>query len=144
MASLNRCAFIGNLGKDPETRYLSSGDAVTNFSIACTETWKDKATQERKEKTEWVSIAMFGKLAEIAEQYLTKGSSVYVEGSLQTRKWQDKEGKDRYSTEIKADKMVMLGGKSESGGERQQSRPSPKPAKPEVDGDMNDDLDIPF
>src|SRR3972149_5791681 len=103
MASLNRCTFIGNLGADPETRYMPSGEAVTNIRIACSEKWKDKASGEMKEHTEWVRISFFGRLAEVAGEYLKKGSQVYVEGQMRTRKWQDKEGQDRYSTEIRAD-----------------------------------------
>ena len=108
MASVNKVIIVGNLGRDPETRYLPSGEAVTNISIATTDTWKDKASGEKKEATEWHRVAFFGRLAEIAGEYLKKGSQVYVEGSLRTRKWQDKEGKDRYTTEIRADVMQML------------------------------------
>lgn len=110
MASLNKVLLIGNLGKDPEMRAMPNGDAVATFSIATTETWKDKQGQ-KQEKTEWHNITMFRGLAEIAGKYLKKGSSVYVEGRLQTRKWQDKTGADRYTTEIVADQMQMLGGK---------------------------------
>src|SRR3990167_7518838 len=113
MASLNRCEFIGHTGKDPETRYMPSGEAVANFSIACTESWKDKASGEKKEATEWVNCVAFGKLAEIVQTYLKKGSQVYVSGSMKTRKWQNKDGQDRYTTEIKLDKMLMLGSKPE-------------------------------
>ena len=115
MASVNKVILIGNLGKDPETRYLPSGEAVTSFSIATSETWKDKTSGEKKETTEWHRISAFGKLAEICGEYLRKGSPVYIEGSLRTRKWQDKEGQDRYTTEIRADQMRMLG--SRGGGE---------------------------
>lgn len=108
MASVNKVILIGNLGKDPETRYLPSGDAVTNISVATTDTWKDKSG-EKQEHTEWHRVAFFGKLAEIAGEYLKKGSPVYVEGRIRTRKWQDKEGQDRYSTEIVADRMQLLG-----------------------------------
>src|SRR5487761_2717373 len=114
MASVNKAILVGNLGKDPEVRYLPEGGAVCNFSIATTETWKDKAG-EKQEKTEWHRISMFGKLAEIAGEYLKKGSSVYVEGRIQTRKWQDKDGADKYTTEIVADRMQMLGGRSGGG-----------------------------
>jgi len=100
MASVNKVILIGNLGKDPETRYLPSGEAVTSFSIATSETWKDKTSGEKKEATEWHRISAFGKLAEICGEYLRKGSQVYIEGALRTRKWQDKEGQDRYTTEI--------------------------------------------
>ena len=114
MASVNKVILIGNLGADPETRYLPSGDAVTNIRIATSEKWKDKGG-EQQEHTEWHRIAFFGKLAEIAGEYLKKGSQVYVEGRLETRKWQDKEGKDRYTTEIIADRMQMLGSRSGQG-----------------------------
>lgn len=108
MASVNKVILIGNLGADPEVRYLPSGDAVTNIRLATSETWKDK-NGEKQERTEWHRVAFFGKLAEIAGEYLKKGSQVYVEGSLRTRKWQDKEGQDRYTTEIVAERMQMLG-----------------------------------
>ena len=108
MASVNKVILIGNLGADPETRSLPSGDAVTNIRIATTETWKDKGG-EKQEHTEWHRIAFFGKQAEIAGEYLKKGSPVYVEGRIRTRKWQDKDGQDRYSTEIVADRMQLLG-----------------------------------
>ena len=108
MASVNKVILIGNLGKDPEVRYLPSGDAVTNISVATTDTWKDKSG-EKQEHTEWHRIAFFGKTAEIAGEYLKKGSPVYVEGRIRTRKWQDKEGQERYSTEIVGDRMQLLG-----------------------------------
>lgn len=118
MASLNKVILIGNLGRDPETRFMPSGGAVCNFSIATTESWKDKQSGQKQEKTEWHNIVMFGRLAEIAQQYLKKGSQVYVEGRLQTRKWQDKAtGADRYTTEIVADEMKMLGGRGQGGGQ---------------------------
>ena len=113
---VNKVILVGTLGKDPETRYMPSGSAVTNLRIATNEQWKDKQTGEQQERTEWHSIAMFGRLAEIAAEYLRKGSQVYVEGKLRTRKWQDKEGKDRYTTEIVADEMQMLGGKGGGSG----------------------------
>jgi single-strand DNA-binding protein len=115
MASVNKVILIGNLGRDPETRYMPDGGAVTNISIATTETWKDKAG-EKQEKTEWHRVAFFNKLAEIAGEYLKKGSQVYVEGRLQTRKWQDKDGADKYMTEIVADRMQMLGSRAGMGG----------------------------
>lgn len=115
MASVNKAIIIGNLGKDPEMRYMPSGDAICNFSLATTDSWKDK-NGEKQEKTEWHRIAMFGKLAEIAGEYLKKGSQVYVEGRIQTRKWTNKDGQDQYTTEIVADKMQMLGGRSGGGG----------------------------
>lgn len=114
MASVNKVILIGNLGKDPEMRYMPSGDAIANFSIATTDTWKDKSG-EKQEKTEWHRISMFGRQAEIAGEYLKKGSPVYIEGRLQTRKWQNKEGLDQYTTEIVADRMQMLGGRSGGG-----------------------------
>ena len=115
MASVNKVILIGNLGADPETRYLPSGDAVTNIRVATTEKWRDKGG-EQQEHTEWHRIAFFGKLAEIAGEYLKKGSPVYVEGRIRTRKWQDKEGQDRYSTEIVADRMQLLGSRGGGGG----------------------------
>ena len=110
MASVNKVILIGNLGKDPETRYLTNGDAVTNLTIATTETWKDK-NGEKQEKTEWHRVTLYRRLAEIAEEYLAKGRSVYIEGRLETRKWTDKAGVERYSTDIIASDMKMLGGK---------------------------------
>ena len=108
---VNKVILVGNLGKDPETRYMPSGSAVTNLTLATSESWKDKQTGEQQDRTEWHKIAMFGRLAEIAAEYLRKGSQIYIEGKLRTRKWQDKEGKDRWTTEIVADEMQMLGGK---------------------------------
>ncbi len=114
MASVNKVILIGNLGRDPEVRYMPSGDAIANLSVATTETWKDKAG-ERQEATEWHRVVFFGKQAEICGQYLKKGSQIYVEGSLRTRKWQDKDGQDRYTTEIRGDRMQMLGGRAGGG-----------------------------
>ncbi len=116
MASVNKVIIVGNLGRDPETRYMTSGDAVTNIAVATTESWKDKNTGEKKELTEWHRITFYRKLAEIAGQYLKKGSQVYVEGRLQTRKWTDKDGVEKYTTEIIADTMQMLGGRQGMGG----------------------------
>ena len=113
MASVNKVIVLGNLGKDPEVRHLPNGDAVCNFSLATTESWKDK-DGNKQDKTEWHNIVIFRKLAEIAGEYLKKGRPVYIEGRLQTRKWQDKEGKDRYTTEIVADQMQMLGSRDEA------------------------------
>ncbi len=126
MASVNKVIIVGNLGRDPETRYLPSGEAVTTINVATTDTWKDKTSGEKKEATEWHRISFFGRLAEIAGEYLKKGSQVYIEGQLRTRKYQDKEtGKDRYSTEIRADRMQMLGTRE---GERVPAQaPSNKP-----------------
>lgn len=116
MASVNKVILVGNLGRDPEIRYLPSGDAVANFSIATTDKWKDKTSGEMKEATEWHRISMFGRNAEVAGEYLKKGSQVYIEGKLQTRKWTDKEGHERTTTEVKADTMQMLGGRPGTGG----------------------------
>lgn len=127
MASVNKVIVVGNLGADPETRYLPSGEAVTNIRVATTDRWKDKASGEMKEATEWHRIAFFGRLAEIAGEYLKKGSQVYVEGSLRTRKWQDKDGNDRYSTEIRGDVMQMLGSRAGSGEPRASSGASEAP-----------------
>jgi len=157
MASVNKVILIGNLGRDPETRYMPDGGAITNISVATTETWKDKQG-EKQEKTEWHRVAFFGKLAEIAGEYLKKGSQVYVEGRLQTRKWQDKEGVDKYTTEVVADRMQMLGSRSgmggadrggaERGAEREAGGEKPAGAKsaPAKAGGKFDDFedDIPF
>jgi len=113
---VNKVILIGNLGKDPEVRYFPSGDAVANATLATTENWKDKQTGEPREATEWHNLTFPGKLGEIAGKYLRKGSKVYVEGSLRTRKWQDKEGRDRYTTEIRVGDMQMLDGKPGGGG----------------------------
>jgi single-strand DNA-binding protein len=113
---INKVILVGNVGGDPETRYMPSGSAVTNLTIATNETWKDKQTGEKKERTEWHRVAMFNRLAEIAAEYLRKGSQVYIEGKIRTRKWQDKEGQDRFTTEIIADEMQMLGGRGGAGG----------------------------
>src|SRR6195256_6443995 len=115
MASVNKVIIVGNLGADPETRYTPGGDAVTNIRVATTDKWKDKTSGEMKEATEWHRIPLFGRLAEVAGEYLKKGSQVYVEGSLRTRKWQDKDGQDRYSTDIRGDVMQMLGSRSGMG-----------------------------
>lgn len=121
MASVNKVILVGNLGKDPEVRYMTNGDAVANVTIATSDSWKDKATGEKKESTEWHRVVFYRKLAEIVSQYLKKGSQVYIEGRIRTRKWQDKEGQERYTTEIEAEEMKMLGSRqnaaSSSGGE---------------------------
>src|SRR3954468_20376364 len=119
MASVNKVIIVGNLGADPETRYTPGGEAITNIRVATTDKWKDKASGEMKEATEWHRIAFFGRLAEVAGEYLKKGSQVYVEGSLRTRKWQDKEGQDRYSTDIRGDVMQMLGRREGGGAPRE-------------------------
>ena len=157
MASVNKVILVGNLGRDPETRYMPDGGAVTNVSIATTETWKDKSSGEKQEKTEWHRVAFFGKLAEIAGEYLKKGSQVYVEGRLQTRKWQDKDGQDKYTTEIIADRMQMLGSRQGMGGGERAAAPAAaersgapgaagKPAASKGTGGKFDDFedDIPF
>ncbi|HNO64268.1 MAG TPA: single-stranded DNA-binding protein [Thauera aminoaromatica] len=167
MASVNKVILIGNLGADPESRFAPSGDAICNIRLATTETWRDKNTGERREATEWHRVAFFGKLAEIAGQYLRKGSQVYIEGSLRTRKWQDQSGQDRYTTEIRADEMKMLGRREggdapvrggEGGGwdagaqsapARQPAAPAqraqPQSAPPQQSGGFGDfDDDIPF
>lgn len=118
MASVNRVILIGNLGKDPETRYTTGGEAVTNVSLATTDKWKDKSG-EKQERTEWHRLSFFGKLAEVVGEYLKKGAQIYVEGKLQTRKWQDKHGEDKYTTEIVCDRMQMLGSKPKDGQERE-------------------------
>lgn len=164
MASVNKVILIGNLGKDPEVRYMPSGKAVANVAIATSDSWKDKNTGEKQERTEWHNVVFYSPLAEIVGQYLRKGSSVFVEGRLQTRKWQDKTGQDRYTTEIVANEMKMLGGRGGSGGSapfsgpeggepetgpapRPQGAPgaarSPAPSAPPA-GDNGFDDDIPF
>jgi single-strand DNA-binding protein len=117
MASVNKVILVGNLGRDPETRYNPEGGAITNVSVATTDTWKDKASGEKQERTEWHRVVFFSRLAEIAGEYLKKGSQVYIEGSLRTRKWTDKEGAEKYTTEIVADRMQMLGSRSGQGGD---------------------------
>ena len=146
---INKVIIVGNLGGDPETRYMPSGSAVTNLTVATNESWKDKATGEQKDRTEWHKVAMFNRLAEVAAEYLRKGSQVYIEGKLRTRKWQDKSGQDRWTTEIVADEMQMLGGRGGSGGgggsapmnSPSDSAPSSAPPQPGPD-DFDDD--IPF
>ena len=119
---INKVILVGNLGADPETKYGPSGDAITNLRIATSEIWTDKNTGQKQERTEWHRVVVFKKLAEIAAEYLRKGSQVYIEGSLRTRKWQDKEGQDRYTTEIRADEMKMLGSRQGMGGSDAPSR----------------------
>lgn len=154
---INKVILVGNLGKDPEIRYVASGGAVANLNIATSESWKDKTTGEKQERTEWHRVVFFGKLAEIANEYLKKGAQIYVEGRLQTRKWQDKSGQDRYTTEIIGSELQMLGGRGASGsadgppdmsyepsgpsGGRQESG-SPPPSSSKGGDDFDDD--IPF
>jgi single-strand DNA-binding protein len=150
---INKVILIGNLGADPETRSMPSGGSVSNIRIATSESWKDKQSGEQKERTEWHTVVMFGRLGEIAAEYLRKGSQVYIEGSLRTRKWQDKEGKDRYTTEIVANEMQMMGGRGGGSGgaapaERGEARErsyTPEPAATASGpgpGDFDDD--VPF
>jgi single-strand DNA-binding protein len=131
---VNKVIIVGNLGNDPDTRYMPSGGAVTNLSVATNESWKDKQTGEQKDRTEWHRVAMFGRLAEIAAEYLRKGSQVYIEGRLRTRKWQDQSGNDRYTTEIIADEMQMLGGRSGAGAPAMSDMGGPPPAPPPQGG----------
>ena len=147
---INKVIIVGNLGQDPETRYMPSGAAVTNFTVATNESWKDKQTGEQKDRTEWHRVAMFNRLAEIAAEYLRKGSQVYIESKLRTRKWQGQDGNDRYTTEIIADEMQMLGSRGDSGGgsfggSRGGNKPSQgsSSAPPQPGPDDFDD-DIPF
>lgn len=155
---INKVILIGNLGKDPETRYLPSGGAVTNITLATSETWKDKQSGQSQERTEWHRVVFFNRLAEIAAEYLKKGSKVYIEGSLRTRKWQGQDGQDRYTTEIIASEMQMLDGRGSAGGyddtpPMQQSSPSqgkPQGSASSSNNNMPDpgfdsfDDDIPF
>lgn len=143
---INKVILIGNLGNDPDVRYTQGGAAVANISLATTDSWKDRESGEQQERTEWHRIVFFGRLAEIVSEYLRKGSQVYVEGRLQTRKWQDKDGNDRYTTEIVANEMQMLGSRGGAGGSDQPAPPSDRPqspGSPKSDGDFVDD-DIPF
>ncbi len=150
---INKVILVGNLGADPETRYTASGAAITSIRIATSESWRDKQTGEQQERTEWHSITFFGRLAEIAGEYLRKGSQVYVEGRLQTDKWQDKDGNDRYTTKVIANEMQMLGGRGEgSGGQasndgfrsnRGGNRPQGQQGNAAPDEGFADD-DIPF
>jgi single-strand DNA-binding protein len=145
---VNKVILVGNLGKDPEIRYMPNGNAVANLTLATTESWKDKQTGDQQEKTEWHRIVMFRRLAEIAGEYLKKGSQVYIEGKLQTRKWQDNSGNDRYTTEIVANEMQMLGGRGGgSAGFPADSAPAPAaqaPAAAAAGGPGEFDDDIPF
>ncbi len=155
MASVNKVILLGNLGRDPETRYTTGGDPVTNLRIATSEQWKDKSG-EKQERTEWHTVVLFGRQAEVAGEYLKKGRSVYIEGRLQTRKWQDKDGQDRYSTEIVADRMQLIGSAREAGGGDVElgSAPSrggaaasagaPKAGRPKKGATDELDDDIPF
>ena len=141
MASLNRFEGIGNLGKDPEIRYTNDGQAIANFSIACSESWKDKQTGEKKERTEWVNIVSFGKLAEIIGEYLHKGSKVFVSGKMKTDKY-EKDGQVKYSTKIVANEMIMLDSKPSQSPTQNDQANTPKQPEPAVQNDFDDD--IPF
>ena len=144
---VNKVILVGNCGKDPETKYMPSGGGVTKISVATSESWKDKQSGETKDRTEWHNVVFFGRLAEIAGEYLRKGSQVYIEGSLRTNKWQDKSGNDRYTTEIVASEMQMLGSRSGGGDSyapaQSQSASKPAPAAAAMVEDGFDD-DIPF
>lgn len=151
MASVNKVILVGNLGADPESRFMTNGDAVVNINIATTDSWKDKQTGEKREATEWHRVVFYRKLAEIAGQYLKKGSQVYVEGALKTRKWQDKEGVDRYTTEIVANEMKMLGSRQGMGAptDERQSRGgeqggASRPSAPAANNFNEFEDDIPF
>lgn len=150
MASVNKVILVGNLGADPEMRYMNNGDAVCNIKVATSDSWKDKQTGDKKEATEWHRVVFFRQLAEIAGKYLKKGSSVYVEGKLTTRKWQDKEGNDRYTTEITGNEMKMLGGRQDGDGEsaprQQESRTAQSASSAAKKKPMFEDMDddIPF
>ena len=142
---INKVILVGNLGNDPETRYTQAGAAITNVSVATSETWKDKQTGQPQERTEWHRVVFFNRLAEIAGEYLRKGSQVYVEGSLRTNKWQDKSGNDRYTTEIVASEMQMLGGRPSGDSYAPAQAPAasrPEPAAALVEDSFDDD--IPF
>ena len=139
---INKVIVVGNLGADPDARYMPNGNAVTNISVATTASWKDKESGERQEKTEWHRVVFFGRLAEIASEYLKKGSQVYVEGRIQTRKWEDKEGNDRWTTEIVANEMQMLGERISSSS-NSDNFSAPKNSGSEFASDDFDD-DIPF
>ena len=146
MRGVNKVILLGTLGRDPEMKYTADGKAIANLSVATSESWTDKASGEKTEKTEWHKVVLFGKVAEIAGSYLKKGSQCYLEGKLQTRKWQDKEGSDRYSTEIVADELQLLGGKgaaAEPSGEAQPAKTAaPKPAAQPEPRSFDDD--VPF
>jgi single stranded DNA-binding protein (ssb) len=152
MASVNKVIIVGNLGRDPELKYMQNGDAVCNMSVATTSSWKDKSTGEKKEDTEWHRVVLYRRLAEVAGEYLRKGRSVYIEGRLKTRKWQDKDGIERYTTEIIGEQLQMLGGSSgsEDGGQRQAApaarQQQAAPARAIDSGTLStvDDDDIPF
>lgn len=139
---VNKVIVVGNLGNDPETRFMPSGSAVTNITVATSESWKDKQTGQMQERTEWHRVAFFNKLAELAGEYLKKGSKVYIEGSLRTRKWQGQDGQDRYTTEIVASEMQMLDSRGDGSAERKPSNAQPQNPPPGPSDEFSDD--IPF
>jgi len=141
---VNKVILVGNLGQKPEMRYTATQTAVANLSIATTESWKDKESGENRDKTEWHRVVFFGSLAEIAEKYLDKGSSIYVEGKIQTRKWQDKDGNDRYTTEVLGNQLTMLGSRSSSDSSNQTDNSSNTPFPDDDSGEGLSDDDIPF
>lgn len=141
MAGVNKVILVGNLGKDPEVRYLEGGTAVANFTIATSEYYTDKSTNEKKTITEWHNVVLWRGLAELAEKYLKKGNQVYIEGKLRTRKWQDKDGSDRYTTEVVGDSMQMLGKKEDNSSVQQQNQTTPTP---EIDKQDSETDDLPF
>ncbi len=141
---VNKVILVGNLGSDPETKYMPSGDCVCNISIATSESWNDKKSNEKVERTEWHRVVMFRRLAEVASEYLRKGSQVYIEGKLKTRKWQDKNGNDRYTTEIEANQMQMLGSRGGSAGTGAPAPSQPVAAPAAVQGGAEYEDDIPF
>jgi single-strand DNA-binding protein len=145
---INKVILVGNLGNDPDIRYTAGGAAVANISVATTDSWKDKETGEQQDRTEWHRVVFFARLAEVVGEYLRKGSQVYIEGRLQTRKWQDKSGNDRYSTEIVANEMQMLGGRGGGGQSNEQAPPpmseNPADSRPTAAGNDFVDDDIPF
>jgi len=140
---INKVILVGNTGQDPETKYMPNGNAVTNISVATSESWKDKQTGQQQERTEWHRVVLFNKLGEIAGQYLKKGAKVYIEGSLRTRKWQDQSGQDRYSTEIVASDMQMLDGSRDGNQSREKDTHQP-PSQPQGSGFNDFDDDIPY
>ena len=141
---VNKVILIGHIGQDPEVKYTPAGNAITNVSVATSETWKDKQTGQPQERTEWHRVVFFNRLAEIAGEYLRKGSKVYIEGSLRTRKWQDQQGQDRYTTEIVASEMQMLDGKPDGQSRAPASQPAPQPHQPPPSSFDSLGDDIPF
>jgi len=143
MSGINKVFIIGNVGADPEIKFLPSGGAVANLTVATSETWKDKTTGEKKEATEWHKVVFFGRVAEIVGEYIKKGSKIYVEGSLKTRKWQDQEGNDRYTTEIKGNEMQMLDSRGDASSKDPAPKETPQKGSPQQSEAVDDDT-IPF